>query len=207
VLVLFVGVAAALRYAADQGWFTLPLWARFVGIAAAALAALVFALTQRAQRPAFSLSLQGGAIGVLLLCSFAAFRLDVLAAGPALACVVVLVALGAALAVWQNAAALALLGFLGGYLGPIRSPYSPTTLRSMPPCSRWPGGATGTPSIWSASASPSASAACGRCANTRRRITPAASSSCSCSGVSISASRCWAHCAVALLPAMACRPR
>lgn len=119
VLVLFVGVAAALRYAADQGWFTLPLWARFVGIAAAALAALGFALTQRRQRAAFSLSLQGGAIGVLLLCSFAAFRLDVMAAVPALACVVVLVALGAALAVWQNAAALALLGFLGGYLGPI----------------------------------------------------------------------------------------
>lgn len=120
VLVLFAGVAAALRYAAQQGMFELPIGWRFIGIGAAAIGALLFALGQRRSRPAFSLSLQGGAIGVLLLCVFAAFRLyALLAPGVALAMVVALVALAALLAVWQNAAALAVLGFLGGYLAPV----------------------------------------------------------------------------------------
>ncbi|MBE5313824.1 MAG: DUF2339 domain-containing protein [Xanthomonadales bacterium] len=120
VLVLFAGVAAALRYAAQQGLFQLPIGWRFVGIAAAAVAGLLFALRQRHARPAFSLSLQGGAIGVLLLCVFGAFRLyDLLLPSVALGMVVALVALAALLAVWQNAAALAVLGFLGGYLGPV----------------------------------------------------------------------------------------
>ena len=120
VLVLFAGVAAALRYAAQQGMFELPIGWRFIGIGAAAIGALLFALGQRGSRPAFSLSLQGGAIGVLLLCVFAAFRLyALLAPGVALAMVVLLVALAALLAVWQNAAALAVLGFLGGYLAPV----------------------------------------------------------------------------------------
>lgn len=120
VLVLFAGVAAALRYAAQQGLFNLPIGWRFAGIAAAAVAGLVFGLTQRSRRPAFSLSLQGGAIGVLLMCVFGAYRLyALLTPGTALGMVIALVALGAVLAVWQNAVALAVLGFLGGYLGPV----------------------------------------------------------------------------------------
>jgi uncharacterized membrane protein len=120
VLVLFAGVAAALRYAAQQGLFNLPIGWRFAGIATAALAALVFGLSQRNRRPAFSLSLQGGAIGVLLMCVFGAYRLyALLTPGTALGLVIALVALGAVLAVWQNAVALAVLGFLGGYLGPV----------------------------------------------------------------------------------------
>lgn len=120
VLVLFAGVAAALRYAAQQGLFELPIGWRFAGIAAAALAGLAFGLRQRERRPAFALALQGGAIGVLLLCVFGAYRLyDLLAPSAALGLVVALVALGAVLAIWQNAVALAVLGFLGGYLGPV----------------------------------------------------------------------------------------
>ncbi|SDD86419.1 DUF2339 domain-containing protein [Aquimonas voraii] len=120
VLVLFAGVAAALRYAAQQGMFELPIGWRFIGIGATAIGALLFALGQRRSRPAFSLSLQGGAMGVLLLCVFAAFRLyALLAPGVALAMVVMLVASAALLAVLQNAAALAVLGFLGGYLAPV----------------------------------------------------------------------------------------
>lgn len=120
VLVLFAGVAAALRYAAQQGLFDVPIGWRFIGIATAAFAGLGFGLSQRMQRPAFALSLQGGAIGVLLLCVFGAYRLyDLLAPGVALGMVVALVALGAVLAVWQSAVALAVLGFLGGYLGPV----------------------------------------------------------------------------------------
>lgn len=120
VLVLFAGVAAALRYAAQQGFFELPIGWRFIGIAAVAFAGLAFGLGQRERRPPFALSLQGGAVGVLLLCVFGAYRLyDLLDPGVALGCVIALVALGAVLAIWQNAVALAVLGFLGGYLGPV----------------------------------------------------------------------------------------
>jgi uncharacterized membrane protein len=120
VLVLMFGVAAAIKYAADAGWLTMPIEFRLAGIAAAAIAGLVWGLRSAAQRPAFGLSLQGGAIGILLLVVFAAFRnYQVLGALPAFVLVVVLVAGASVLAVRQNAPALALLGFIGGYLAPV----------------------------------------------------------------------------------------
>ncbi|MBF5044685.1 DUF2339 domain-containing protein [Aggregicoccus sp. 17bor-14] len=120
VLVLFAGVAAALRYAAVQGYYTFPLELRLALIALAALVALGFGWRERVRRPAFGLSLQGGALGVLLLTVFAAFRLyGMLPPAATFAMVLVLVAGAAALAVLQHAQALAALGFLGGYLAPV----------------------------------------------------------------------------------------
>ena len=49
VIVLFLGVAALLKYAADQGWLSVPMEFRLAGIAAAALGALVFAWRKREQ--------------------------------------------------------------------------------------------------------------------------------------------------------------
>src|SRR5690606_20116898 len=120
VLVLMFGIASALKYAADAGWLVLPIELRLAGIAAAAIAGLVWGLRSAPRRPAFGLSLQGGAIGVLLLVVFAAFRYyGVIGAGPAFAIVLVLVAGASVLAVRQNAVALAVLGFIGGYLAPV----------------------------------------------------------------------------------------
>ncbi len=119
-LVLFAGVAALLKYAADEGWFTLPIEFRLAGITLASLAALVFAWRQRDRRRGFSLSLQGGAIGILLLTVFAAFRLyHLLPAGAAFALMIVLVAGVCVLAVLQDALALAVLGILAGFAAPI----------------------------------------------------------------------------------------
>ncbi|MEG3192699.1 DUF2339 domain-containing protein [Lysobacter sp. D1-1-M9] len=119
-LVLFAGVAALLKYAGDQGWVSLPVELRFASVAAAALAALVFGWRQRETRRGFALSLQGGAIGVLLLVVFAAFKLvPLLPAGAAFALSIVLVAGAGVLAVAQNAVALALLGILAGFLAPL----------------------------------------------------------------------------------------
>ncbi|MBW8369287.1 MAG: DUF2339 domain-containing protein [Arenimonas sp.] len=120
VLVLMFGVAAAIKYAADAGWLTMPIEFRLAAIAAAAIAGLVWGLRSAAERPAFGLSLQGGAIGILLLVVFAAFRnYDVLGAMPAFALVIILVAGASVLAVKQDAPALAVLGFTGGYLAPV----------------------------------------------------------------------------------------
>jgi uncharacterized membrane protein len=74
-LVLFFGVAAALKYALDEGWVRFPIEFRLAAIAVAAFAGLIWGWRNRVARPAFGLSLQGGAIGVLLLTIFAAYRL------------------------------------------------------------------------------------------------------------------------------------
>lgn len=120
ILVLFAGVAALLKYAADQGWLNAPIELRLAGVAAGALAALVFAWRKREAHRVFALSLQGGAIGVLLLVVFAAFKLyGLLNAPAAFALSVVLVAGAGMLAVLQDAKALAFFAVLAGFLAPI----------------------------------------------------------------------------------------
>ncbi|MGR4875770.1 DUF2339 domain-containing protein [Pseudoxanthomonas sp. LARHCG66] len=120
VLVLFAGVAALLKYGADQGWFTLPPELRLAGIAAAALGALAFAWRKRESNRTFALSLQGGAIGVLLLVVFAAFKIfGLMPAGAAFALSIVLVAGAGMLAVLQDARSLAVFALLAGFLAPI----------------------------------------------------------------------------------------
>jgi len=120
VLVLFAGVAALLKYASDQGWMTFPVELRLAGVGLAAIGGLVFGWRQREDKRSFALSLQGGAIGVLLLVVFAAFKLyHLLPAGAAFALSIAIVAGAGVLAVVQNALALALLGSLAGFLAPI----------------------------------------------------------------------------------------
>ena len=119
-LVLLAGVAALLKYAADQGWMVMPPEFKLAAVAAAALGALVFAWRKRESNRAFALSLQGGAIGVLLLVVFAAFKgFGLLPAGAAFALSVILVAGAGALAVLQDARALAVFALLAGFLAPI----------------------------------------------------------------------------------------
>jgi len=119
-LVSLVGVAALLKLASDRGLFSLPMELRLAGVAAVALAALGFAWKRRDSNRVFALSLQGGAIGVLLLTVFAAFKLyGVLPAGAAFALSVVLVAGMGLLAVLQDAKALAMFALLAGFLAPL----------------------------------------------------------------------------------------
>ncbi|MEF9977261.1 MAG: DUF2339 domain-containing protein [Thermomonas sp.] len=119
-LVLFAGVASLLKYGADQGWFSMPAELKLAGVAAAALAALVFAWRKRDSNRVFALSLQGGAIGVLLLVVFAAFKnFGMLPAGAAFALSIVLVAGAGVLAVLQDAKALAVFALLAGFLAPV----------------------------------------------------------------------------------------
>ncbi|MFY2764587.1 DUF2339 domain-containing protein [Arenimonas sp. MALMAid1274] len=119
-LVLMFGVAALLKYGADAGWFTMPIEVRLSLVAAGAIAGLLWGLRTARERPAFGLSLQGGAIGVLLLTVFAAFAYyKLLDPMPAFAMIVILVAGASVLAVKQDAPALAVLGFIGGYLAPV----------------------------------------------------------------------------------------
>lgn len=120
VLVLFLGVGALLKYAAEQGWFTVPVELRLIGVAVAAIAGLVFGWIKRESHRAFALSLQGGAIGMLLLVVFGAYKMfNLIPPTPAFVLLVVIVAAAGVLALLQDALALALLAIVGGFLAPI----------------------------------------------------------------------------------------
>lgn len=119
-LVLFAGVGALLKYAANQGWLSMPIELRLVGIALLACAALGFGWRERQRRRAFALALQGGALGILLMTVFAALRLYFLMpAGAAFALMLGLVVATVALALLQDAIALAVLALFAGFAAPI----------------------------------------------------------------------------------------
>ncbi|UXI69020.1 DUF2339 domain-containing protein [Tahibacter amnicola] len=120
VLVLFLGVGALMKYAADQGWLTVPIEVRLAGIAAVAIAGLLFGWKKRESHRAFALSVQGGAIGMLVLVVFGAYKLyGLIPPTAAFVLLVLLVASAGVLAVLQDAIALAVLGLVGGFLAPI----------------------------------------------------------------------------------------
>lgn len=119
-LVLLVGVASLLRYASNQGWLHVPVELKLAGISATAIAALAFAWRKRESHRSFALALQGGAIGVLLLVAFAAFKTyHLIGAGSAFGFSVLLIAGLAVMAVLQDSRTLAILGTLAGFMAPI----------------------------------------------------------------------------------------
>lgn len=119
-LVLFAGVAAFLKYASDQGLFRMPISVRLSLVAVVAIAGVGFGWMQRDKRRAFALSLQGGALGVLVMTVFAAYRLyGLLPATATFALLIVFVASLGVLAVLQDALALAVLGLIAGFAAPI----------------------------------------------------------------------------------------
>ncbi|KRG45011.1 hypothetical protein ARC78_04165 [Stenotrophomonas pictorum JCM 9942] len=119
-LVMLAGVAALLKYATDQGWFSLPASVKLAGVSAAALAGLVFAWRKRQSHPSFALAMQGGMIGILLLVVFAACKnYGMIGVVPAFGLSVVLIAGLSVMAVLQESRTLALLGVLAGFMAPI----------------------------------------------------------------------------------------
>ena len=119
-LILFAGVAALLKYASDSGMLHLPIGLRLSVVGLASIGGLAFGWRQRTQRRTFALSLQGGAIGVLIIVIFAAFRLyHLVPAGAAFGFLLVLVAGIGMLAVLQDSLALAMLGLFAGFAAPI----------------------------------------------------------------------------------------
>jgi uncharacterized membrane protein len=118
VAILFIGLAFLAKFAAQH--VDVPVQLRLAGVGAAALVLLGLGWRLREKRAAYAQVLQGGAVAVLYLTLFVAFRFfDVLALGPAFACMVAVAALAAALAVLQDARALAVIGALGGFATPL----------------------------------------------------------------------------------------
>lgn len=116
--ILFVGLAFLVKYAAEHA--VLPVELRLAGIAAVAWLLLGVGWRLRRRNAAYAQVLQGGAVAVLYLTLFAAFRFyGVLGAAAVFALMVLVAALAAALAVLQEAPALALVGALGGFATPL----------------------------------------------------------------------------------------
>ena len=118
ILILFLGVAFLLQYAAEHTLVPLPL--RLGGAAAGGLVLLGIGWRLRHSRRLYALLLQGAGVGVTFLTAFAAVRLfGVLEPLPALVLMVVLVVATGVLAVAQDAPGLAGFGVAGGFLAPI----------------------------------------------------------------------------------------
>jgi uncharacterized membrane protein len=118
VVLLFIGVAFLLRFAAEHA--LLPLEVRIAAVALGGLALAVVGWRLRESRRGYGLSLQGAGIGIVYLTLFASFRLyQLVPAGLTFAMLALLAAVSAMLAVRQNAMPLALLGFGGGFLAPV----------------------------------------------------------------------------------------
>ena len=118
VIILFFGVGFLIRFAAERG--VLPIEYRLMGVTAGALVMLGIGWRLRRSRPDYATALQGGAVGMLYLIIFAAFRLyELLPALLTFSLLLLVVVLSGALAVLQNAMALAVLGTGGGFLAPI----------------------------------------------------------------------------------------
>lgn len=117
-LVLFIGLAFLVKYAADQG--LLPLHMRLGIVAIVGLGLAIFGWQQRRVRPQAAWILQGGGLACLYLTLYAAGRLyGLLSLNITLAGMTLLVALTLALALLQNARGLAVTATVGGFLAPI----------------------------------------------------------------------------------------
>jgi len=116
--ILFVGLAFLAKYASEHA--QLPVEVRLAAVGVAAVILLGVGWRLRLKRPEYAQVLQGGAVAVMYLTLFAAFRYyGVLAAPPAFVLMVAVAALAAALAVLQDARALAVIGALGGFATPL----------------------------------------------------------------------------------------
>lgn len=120
ILVLFFGVAFLIKYAVDREIlvFTPPM--RLLAIGAAGVVLLGLGGYLGRVRRDYGLLLQGAAIGVLYLDVYGAYQLyGLMPAAVAFSGLLLIGLLAAALAIWQDAPALAWFGFAGGFLAPL----------------------------------------------------------------------------------------
>ncbi|WP_425641300.1 DUF2339 domain-containing protein [Marinomonas gallaica] len=117
-LVLFFGLSFLAKYASGAGLF--PIELRLTVIALVAIGLLGLGWKTRTRHNGYGLILQGGGIAALYLTLFAAGKLyTLMPTSLAFGLMFVIVLLGAALAVLQNAQILALMATAGGFLAPI----------------------------------------------------------------------------------------
>ena len=118
VVLLFLGLAFLLRYAAER--VTVPLPLRYAGVAGVGAALLAVGWWLRERRQAYALILQGAGIGVFYLTTLAAMKLHpLIEPSMSFAFLLAVTLLSGVLAVLQNAQALAVVAALEGFAAPV----------------------------------------------------------------------------------------
>ena len=120
VIVSLFGVGFLVKEGIDQEWFTLPIELRLMSVALFGIGLLVLGWRVRERNRTYALSVQGGGIGVLYLTIYASYAIfPLLPAVVTFALLVGVTLAAAALAVLQDARALAVLGIFGGFMAPV----------------------------------------------------------------------------------------
>lgn len=120
VIVSFFGIAFLLKYAVDHNLLVVPMWLRLVFAALFGLTLLAVGWRLRTRARVYALSLQGGGVGIVYLTVFAAFRLyGLLPPVTAFLLLAVITVPTVWLAIAQDARAMAVLAFTGGFLAPL----------------------------------------------------------------------------------------
>ncbi|MDR2100588.1 MAG: DUF2339 domain-containing protein [Campylobacteraceae bacterium] len=118
VIILFFGIAFLLKYSIDHNLLSLQI--RVLGSLILGFVLFGIGWRLRNTKRLYSLILEGGAIGVLYLTIFAAFKIYAfIPIAAAFGLLIFICALGVYFAVLQNASALAVLAFSGAYLSPV----------------------------------------------------------------------------------------
>ncbi len=118
VLILFLGLAFLLRYAAEHA--VLPVEWRYAGVAAAGIGLLLAGWRWRHKKDNYGLILQGAGVAVLYLTTLAAMKLHPLIPVEfGFAVLIAVAAFAALLAILQDALVLAVIGTLGGFAAPV----------------------------------------------------------------------------------------
>ena len=114
------GVGFLIKEGIDRQWLVLPLEVRLMLVASFGIALLALGWRLRRKQRTDALSVQGGGIAVLYLTTYASFALyDLLPGVLAFALLIVITAAAGALAVLQDARALAVLGIIGEFMAPV----------------------------------------------------------------------------------------
>ncbi|HUP98236.1 MAG TPA: DUF2339 domain-containing protein [Usitatibacter sp.] len=117
-LILFIGFAFLLKYAADHRM--LPVELRVAGVAAGGIALLMLGWRLRERNRGYALGMQGAGVAVLYLTIFAAMRLwKLIPPEAAFALLAAIAVFSAILAIRQDALVLAAFGAGGGFVAPI----------------------------------------------------------------------------------------
>ncbi|WEF35613.1 DUF2339 domain-containing protein [Pseudoduganella chitinolytica] len=117
-VILLIGVSFLLKYVASQ--VVIPIELRIAAVAVADIFLLRWGWRIRTSRRAIGLPVQGAAIGILELLTFASFRLyELIPGSAAFVLLFVLTVFTCLLAVMQNALWLALFGIVTGFAAPI----------------------------------------------------------------------------------------
>lgn len=118
IVVLFFGVAFLLKYTAEHSAVTIEM--RLSLVAAAAAVLLFIGWKLRKKRAAYAVLMQGAAVGIWYLSTYASLNLyQVMPASVGFSLMLLVSVIAVALAVMQDAKALAVFAIAGGFLAPI----------------------------------------------------------------------------------------